>query len=155
MIRRFVAIALLMAGTPALAQSCPVPPGWTSPVRHVAARTANLRFALKPNGSAQLQLHPEPAVAVPLKKERAKQPRQFAGLAALDVAKAGKLEVSLSDRAYVDLIRDGRALESTAHGHRGCRGLAKSVSFDVRPGRYIVQIVNSPAKTVRIGFAAR
>ncbi len=155
MIRHVFVVALITAATPTLAQNCPRPQGWDKPARHVAARAPNLRFALKPNSSAQLQLHPEPAVVVPLKKDRARQPREYAGLAALDVAKAGKLEVTLSDRAYVDLIRDGRTLNSTAHGHKGCGGMAKSVGFDVIPGRYLVQIVDSPARSVRIGFTGR
>lgn len=151
----YTLIAALLAGAPAPAQSCSLPQGWTKPARHVAARTPNLRFALKTNSSSQLQLHPEPAVAVPLKKDRAKQPGEFAGLAALEVTKAGRLEVTLSDRAYVDLIRDGRALDSTAHGHGKCPGVAKAVMFDVTPGRYIVQIADSRSRSVRIGFAAR
>jgi hypothetical protein len=151
---RYLLTVTLLAGLsgPALAESCPVPQGWAKPARHVAARTPNLRFALKPNSSAQLQLHPEPGVAVPLKKERAKQPREFAGLAALEVLKAGKLEVALSGRAYVDLVRDGRALESTAHGHKNCTGVAKTVAFDVKPGRYLVQIADAKLRTIKVGF---
>ncbi len=146
---------MLLGASPALAQPCAAPAGWAKPARHVAARTPNLRFGLKPNGSAQLQLHAEPAVAVPIKKERAKQPREFAGLAALDVTKAGKLDVSLSDRAYVDLIRDGRALPSSRHGHGKCPGVAKTVTFDVKPGRYLVQIADAQVRSVRVGFVQR
>lgn len=151
----FLVAALLSGSAPALAQPCAAPAGWATPARHIAARTPNLRFGLKPNGSTQLQLHAEPSVAVPIKKDRAKQPREFAGLAALDVAKAGKLEVALSDRAYVDLVRDGRALPSSMHGHGKCPGVAKTVTFDVKPGRYLVQIADAKVRSVRVGFVQR
>ncbi len=155
MIRMLSISALLLCATPALAQPCAAPAGWAKPARHVAARNANLRFGLKPNSSAQLQLHAEPSVAVPIKQDRAKQTREFAGLAALDVVKAGKLDVSLSDRAYVDLVRDGRAVASSMHGHGKCAGIAKTVTFDVKPGRYIVQIADAKVRSVRVGFVQK
>jgi hypothetical protein len=155
MIRSLTVAALLLGATPAAAQSCPTPGGWAKPARHVAARTPNLRFALKPNSSAQLQLHAEPAVTLAASKERGGQRAEFAGLAAIDVAKAGKLEVALSDRAYVDLVRDGRALDPTAHGRRQCGGVFKAVMFDVQPGRYLVQIADAKVRSIRMAFVQK
>ena len=155
MIRYMIAATALTSGVPIAAQSCATPPGWAKPARHVAAKAPTLRFALRSGSSAQLQLHAEPMVTVPLKKDRARQPREFAGLAALNVAKAGKLEVALSDRAYIDLIRDGRALTSNMHGHKGCRGVAKTLDFDVKPGLYLVQIADARVRSIRVGFSQK
>jgi hypothetical protein len=55
-----------------------------------------------------------------------------------------------------DLVRDGRALKSTGHTDlKTCPGLRKSVSFDVVPGRYIVQLTNAPETSVKMAAVMR
>lgn len=150
MFRSYAIFALLGAASPAVAQQCPDPVGWDAPERHAAARAPDFRFALKPDTAHQLQLYPQTsvklAVAPPVPAKRG----SFAGLAALDVARSGTLDVLLSDRAYVDLISRGKALKSVAHGHLACNGIDKYVTFDVAPGRHIVQLTGGEAKSVRL-----
>ena len=145
----FVLIAAI-AG-PALAQTCPTPPGWAKPTRHIAARSPEMRFALPPNTAHRLELRGSRDVRLAIAKSRGRNARGSAGLAAIEVPKAGKLDVFLSNATYVDLVRDGRALRSISHADfKACPNLRKSVSFDVVPGRYIMQLTDAPARSVTI-----
>ena len=155
---RTLILAALIAGSaaPAIAQDCPRVPGWNKPQRHIAARSADMRFALKTGSAVQLGLRPRRDVRLATPAPRQADARSFAGLAALDVPRAGKLELVLSNRSYVDLVRDGRALRSTAHSDpRNCAGVRKVVVFDVKPGRYIVQLSNAPERAVRMAAVLR
>jgi hypothetical protein len=116
----------------------------------MTAKAPNFRFALKTDSSHQLQLLPQKEVKLASANRRKATPGSFAGLAALDVARAGTLDVLLSARAYVDLIRDGRPLPSASHGRLECGGIFKRVSFTVRPGRYAVQLTESEARSIRL-----
>ncbi len=142
-----IGFALLAAA----AAACPAPQGWAKPARHVAARSADMKFALPVNGSSTIALLPVKSVKLADAGHKP-NPGTSAGLAAIDVPKAGKLDVVLSTATWVDLVRDGRALASSGHGMtKGCAGMRKDVTFDVVPGRYIVQLTDSPGKSVRMG----
>ena len=152
--RVFVGIALI-AAAPAAAQTCPSPAGWAKPDRHLAARSPTMRFALKPGGTAQISLlaAKDVTLAADARKPR---PNTSAGLAAIDVGKPGKLDVILSNATYVDLVRDGKALRSSGHSDfKKCPGFRKSVSFDVVPGRYIVQMTGAPTRSVKMATVLR
>ena len=150
---------LLMIGmaTPALAeQACPASAIWDKPVHHLAARAPEMKFALKADTATDLTLVPAEQVKVALRLSRAAKPGRWAGLAAIDVSKAGKLDVALSTATYVDLIRDGKALKSVSFGQpKNCPNVHKSVTFDVVPGRYILQFTDAPDKAVRMAAVLR
>jgi len=153
---RTLAVLTFLVATPTFAQTCPSPAGWAKPARHLAARTPNMKFALATGTSNEIGLLPANNVKLVVKGERPARSGSTAGLAALDVAKAGKLDVILSNAAYVDLVRDGRILKSTGHTDlKTCPGLRKSVNFDVVPGRYIVQLTNAPEKSVKMATVLR
>ena len=153
---RVFAAAALMIAAPAAAQTCPSPAGWAKPERHLAARSSEMRFALKPGGTAQIGLLAAKDVRLATKAERKPRPSSSAGLAAIDVGKPGKLDVILSNATYVDLVRDGKTLRSTGHSDfKKCPGLRKSVSFDVVPGRYIVQLTGAPSRSVKMATVLR
>lgn len=153
---RTVAVLTLLVATPAFAQTCPSPAGWAKPTRHLAARAPEMKFALATGTSTQLELRAGKDVKLAAKTDRKLKPRTSAGLAALDVTKAGKLDIILSNATYVDLVRDGRILKSTGHiDLKTCPGLRKSVAFDVVPGRYIVQLTGAPEKSVKMATVVR
>lgn len=153
---RGLALISVILATPALAQTCPSPPGWAKPVRHLAARTPEMRFALATGMTARLELRAARDVKLAAPTTRKVKPRSSAGLAAVDVAKPGKLEVILSNATYVDLVRDGKILQSTGHTDlRSCPGIRKSVTFDVVPGRYTVQLIDAPERSVLIATTLR
>ncbi|MEH3036841.1 MAG: homogentisate 1,2-dioxygenase [Sphingomonas adhaesiva] len=77
-----------------------------------------------------------------------------AGLALFQVARAGTYRVALGEAAWIDVIRAGRALPSTAHGHGPmCSGIRKIVDFRLTPGRYVLQIAGTPAASVPVMIA--
>ncbi len=58
--------------------------------------------------------------------------------------------------AWIDVVRDGKPLESIAHGHGpACSGIRKIVDFALQPGRYLVSIDGNEAPEVSILVAAK
>lgn len=147
---RLLIVAALLAGlaAPARSETCPKPQGWAKPVRHLAARTPDMKFALKPGSSVQIGLLPQTQVRFASGKAARKG---YAGLAAIDVPKAGTLQLVLDNKTYVDLVRDGKVLrlKGEPKGH-GCPGIQKELHFNVTPGRYLVQLSGSPDRTVKL-----
>jgi hypothetical protein len=144
-----------VVSAPAVAQNCPQPVGWAAPERHAAAKVPNFRFALKTDSSHQLQLVPQSEVKLAAANARKAERGKFGGLAALDVARAGTLDVLLSARAYVDLVRNGKALSSVSHAQLKCGGIFKRVSFTVTPGRYTVQLTESEERSIRFATVTK
>ena len=115
-----------------------------------------MKFALKTGTATDLTLLPADKVELVVKSDRSGKTETSAGLAALDVERAGKLDVALSTATYVDLIRDGKALKSISFGQpKDCAGVHKSVTFEVVPGRYIVQLTNATQPEVRMATVLR
>ena len=152
---RILIAAALMAGmaAPAWGASCPTPAGWSKPERHLAARTPAMKFALKPGASSQIGLLPQEQVKFVSGRPAR---RGYAGLAAIDVPKAGTLQVVLGNRTYIDLVRGGKTLDLAGEpGGRGCPGIAKALEFKVQPGRYVIQLSGSPDRSVRFAASLR
>jgi hypothetical protein len=152
--RVLIAAAVLIAGSgPAWAQGCPKPQDWAKPERHLAARVPEMKFALKPGGTVQIGLVPQEQVRF----AAGKAPRKgYAGLAAIDVPKAGTLELAVDNKTYVDLVRDGKPLALAGEPKmKGCPGVQKILDFKVAPGRYLVQLSGSPDKSVKIATSLR
>jgi hypothetical protein len=151
--RLLIAAVLLAGSAPAWAQSCPKPQDWAKPERHLAARTPEMKFALKPGGTVQIGLLPQAEVKFAAGKATRKG---YAGLAAIDVPRAGTLEMSLDNKTFVDLVRGGKALDLAGEPTmKNCPGVQKTLAFKVTPGRYLVQLSGSPDKAVRIATSLR
>jgi hypothetical protein len=75
----------------------------------------------------------------------------YAGLAAIDVPRAGTLQVAVDNKTYVDLVRGTKPLALAGEPKmKGCAGVQKVLEFKVAPGRYLVQLSGSPDKSVKI-----
>ena len=49
--------------------------------------------------------------------------------------------MALGSGAWVDIVKDGKAIESVAHGHGpDCSGIRKMVDFPLEPGNYVLEI---------------
>ena len=142
---------ILLGLAAAAAATCSLPAGWTTPAPVRAAITREMRFALKPGKAYSLSLAPAPAVRLAGQTRHIPKPRTWAGLAAIDVTTRGKLTIALSSATYVDLIRDGVTLTSIDHARtEACPSMHKTVTFDVVPGRYLVQLTDAPDRNVVI-----
>jgi hypothetical protein len=75
----------------------------------------------------------------------------FGGGFDLRVSAAGRFQVALDGPAWVDMVRDGRALPSATHGHGpDCTGIRKLVGYDLTPGTYRLQLSGRRSPAVRV-----
>lgn len=169
-----IALALSTIALPAIAQPMPAAAPeacaatnaalpaelatWTQTAPLVAATTpADAGKATLAIGKAAAATLPQtPAVTYALRPEKPGGTVSYGGLFGVDVAKAGTYTVALSTAAWIDVVRDGKSVTSTAHG-RGpaCSTIRKMVAFPLEPGRYLIQIAANGEPALGIMVAER
>jgi len=98
-----------------------------------------------------LALVPLAEAKLPMAPERAPKSREsFAGFIQSPApAKAATYKVTLSSEGWIDVVQDGRRVQSiTSTGARGCDGVRKSVKFDLAAAPVVVQISGIEANTI-------
>lgn len=128
---------------------------WSSPMPLAASASEarNASAGLAVGRAARLALLPTPQVRYPLRPEKPGGSVSYGGLVRIDVREAGTYRVALGSAAWIDLVRAGRAVTSSAHGHGpDCTGIRKMVDFPLVPGRYTLQIAanGEPQTTVMV-----
>ncbi|KQP89343.1 hypothetical protein ASF60_19655 [Methylobacterium sp. Leaf113] len=106
--------------------------------------------------AALLGLKPLAEVASPFPPSREAKPGTYAGVLHLDAPLApGAYQVTLSDRAWVDVSQDGHTTRPpTAHTQRhGCPMLAKSVRFQLGTAPITLLVSNAAADSIRIAVS--
>lgn len=155
-LRLVPALAALLCTAPAAAQMDHAPTqcaaaadlpaamaSWRSPVPLKAGsdRKSAARAVLTPGQTVTLALLPTPRVAYPVRPAKPGGSVSHGGLARFTVKEAGTWRVALGSGAWVDVISDGQTATSIAHGHGpDCTGIRKMVDYDLKPGRYTLQI---------------
>jgi hypothetical protein len=78
----------------------------------------------------------------------------FGGLVAFyPPEKPGVYQVTLSSEGWIDLVQEGKALDSADHsGAKKCPGLRKSVRFMIGAAPVMLQISGAPAGSIKIGI---
>ena len=117
--------------------------GWSPRGRRTATASAGAASstALGLGRAAQLRLTPTPAVRYALRPEKPGELSGYGGLASFTILRSGIYRVALGSAAWVDVVRNGKAVKSVAHGHGpACSGIRKLVSFRLPPGRYLLQV---------------
>lgn len=156
-------VAALMLVSPATAfalslSACPAKPAmpepwltWTSPAK---ARAGNDVATATPVPLARaVEAALAPAAQVQYAVAPAKPPMEntYGGVFRVNIAHAARVGIALSVGAWVDMVEDGKIVDSVDHGHGpACTGIHKIVWFDLKPGAHIVQIANAPAPAIRI-----
>jgi hypothetical protein len=76
----------------------------------------------------------------------------YAGLATLDIKTPGKYRFALDAPAWIDVIADGGAMNTSGHqGDSGCAGPRKIVEFDFSVSRRVtLQLSGADSPAVRI-----
>ena len=155
--RKFAAalsLSLLLAGAAQAQPACPVPPaGWGSDVDLTSATASpELEPArLTLDQAATVTLHPGNEVRFAAAPDKPGAAGSYGGMLAVDVHEAGTYQVTLSAGAWIDVLKDGMAVASTAHDHGAeCSGLRKMVSFPLTPGRHVIQLSGNKDATIRI-----
>ena len=102
-----------------------------------AARKAEL----VPGTAARLTILPTPKVTYPVRPEKPGGTVSYGGLLRFTVAAEGVWRVMLDSGSWIDVVKDGKAAQSIAHG-RGpaCTGIRKMVDYRLSPGTYTLQI---------------
>lgn len=117
--------------------------GWAARRPLPAATQANrLRGAMLAIGQGvDATLAPTPDVRYVVRPEKPGGSVSFGGLFAFTLRQAGTYRVALGSGAWIDVLKDGKAVTSTAHGHGpDCTGIRKMVDFPLTPSRYTLQI---------------
>lgn len=110
---------------------------WSRPTPQATGSEALLP-EIRVGRAVTLALHPADAVSYPSPPPK---PGGNGGLLDLRIARAGTYRVALGTAGRVDLVRDGKTVESIGHGHgEPCTGIRKIVDFALTPGRYILAI---------------
>ena len=66
---------------------------------------------------------------------------------------SGAYQVTLSSEGWIDLVQNGKALNSADHsGAKNCPGLRKSVRFSVGAVPLTLQISGAPADTIKVAI---
>lgn len=67
------------------------------------------------------------------------------------IPRTGTYKVALGSGAWVDVVSQGRALASTAHGHGpACTGIRKIVDFNLAKGLYALQLAGIAGDSVKV-----
>lgn len=156
MTRKFLLPVFLLIAAPAWAQEPVGCDKFKWPLDHERALLAKAAQAASGSeavvGTAtSLSLVPFADAKLPQAPSRKpKYPDSYAGFAQFAApATTGTYKVTLSHRAWVDVVQDGHDLKLTAFtGATGCDGLAKSVKFDLTATPFTVELSGTSAHAV-------
>lgn len=125
-----------------------------APAAAAADQAALANAVAVPGKAVALALKPTPDVKYALRPERPGGSVSFGGMLAFDVGAKGTYRIALGSGAWIDVVKDGQAAVSSAHGHGpDCSGIRKMVDFALEPGRYVLQIVGNGTPSVPVMVA--
>jgi hypothetical protein len=127
----------------AVAAPPPALAGWSSKAGMSAASKIDgvAAAGLTIDRAAMVALHPTREVSFITQPDKPGGSVAHGGLLGVTIDKAGTYQVNLSSGAWIDLVRDGKSVISTAHAPGPqCTGIRKTVQFPLQPGRYVLQI---------------
>ncbi len=152
---RFAVLAAAIAfAAPAFAQESPAPdcaggkapaayaPWATKATATSATGAADLAAATLDIGRAyDATLKPTKDITFPTQPEKPGGSVSSGGLFQFKIVAKGNYTVALGSGAWIDVLKDGKALESNAHGHGpSCTTIRKMVTFPLEAGAYTLQI---------------
>lgn len=141
--------------------TCPTPAplpaglaGWARPTTISAGARAAKAPTIAVGAATTAGLVPMATLTTAAAPAKAPTGGSHGGLLAFTIPAAGRYQVALGAAAWLDVIAGGKALASVAHGHGpACTGIRKIVHFDLKPGRYLLQIAGSPSATAEVLIA--
>ena len=132
--------------------------GWSAKAPLAAATKASglAKATLAPGKGYEASLPMTPDVAYVTQPEKPGGTVSHGGMFGLTIDTAGTYVIALSSGAWIDVLKDGKPLVSTAHA-RGpeCSTLRKMVDFPLQPGRYVLQVSANADPTLRLMLARR
>lgn len=129
--------------------------GWATPEAVPAAATPATQSEILIGHAYTAPLKATASVSYAVQPKKTSE-GTFGGLFMLTVEKAGVYTVGLDQAGWIDVIRDGKVIKSSGHGHGpDCSTIRKMVDFKLDPGHYTVQISNAPKATAVIAVVAK
>lgn len=134
--------------------ACPATPaplpagmtGWARPVAATGGASAAKASPLRIGTAVDAALLPTPRITYATPPEKPGDATSSGGVFAFTVTAPGRYRVALGGGAWVDVLRGTAAITSVAHGHGpACSTMRKMVDFDLKPGRYLLQVAGSAA----------
>lgn len=160
--RLVTATALLVAAVPAQGQDPALDPacanvrvalpadlvGWAEQAPVAAGTEPGGGATIRPGQAVRASLHP----ARHLKLSPApKTVGPNGGTLTLVIAAPGTYRLALGEPTWIDLIRDGKLVQSSAHSNGPkCTGIRKMIDFVLPAGNYTVQLSGSQAESVTL-----
>lgn len=117
-----------------------------------AARPDDLATAVVTPGQAvNATLHPTREVTYLAQPEKPGGSVAYGGLLRVHVTEPGTYRVVLDNKAWIDMLRNGRAVTSTAHAPGpACTTARKTVEFPLERGDYVLQVAANPSPRVAV-----
>jgi hypothetical protein len=161
---------LLLVAAPSMAQehqheasSCDAPgelpaslENWrdVAPLKAAGDRKSLRAARLTPGQAAKVSLLQTPKVAYPVRPAKPGGTVSYGGMLSFSVGEEGVWRVALGAAPWVDVVKDGVALPSVAHGHGPeCTGIRKMVDYHLSPGTYTLQVAANGTDTVAVMVA--
>lgn len=129
------------APAPAMTCAADAPQPWRA-AKTIQSATSAQGASAAPFGEAVLlRLQADKDVTYVGPARRATDRPSFGGVAEFTIERAGIYRVVLNENAWIDVIEDGKVIESGRFGPGGpCSGYRKHVQFDLKPGRHQLEI---------------
>lgn len=110
---------------------------------------------IPPGKAIEVALLPLAEVTFPGKPTRTPKPdddQTFGGVVHVaGTPAATHYQVTISDHGWVDVVQNGAPLEATGHtGSHDCKGIRKSVRFEVAPGPFSIQVSGTRTPSIRV-----
>jgi hypothetical protein len=112
---------------------------------------------LASDGPFMLVLEPASSVHYLVAPERTpKTENTFGGVVTIQApTRHGIYQITLGEEAWIDVVQNGRLVGSTAFtGKMGCKGVRKSVRFEISPGPVIIQISGAGSERLAVTVAS-
>src|SRR5262249_11799804 len=78
----------------------------------------------------------------------------FGGMVSFEVTAPGIYRVAIGSGAWIDVLEDGAAVTSSAHGHGPeCSGIRKMVDYPLKAGRHVLQLSGNADSTLSVLIA--
>lgn len=96
---------------------------------------------LDPGQTATIRLSLQRDLVYPVQPPFTQPPANHGAILGIDIDEAGRYHVALGGKGWIEVVRDGKAVEAAGHSHaEPGSGIAKIVDFDLKPGHYVIAL---------------
>ena len=115
------------------------------------AASAHAEVPIESGDTASIRLSPQGQLAYPVALPLPHAPANHGAILSVDVDEGGRYHVALGAPGWIDMVRDGKALEPVGDrpGAAGS-GIAKILDYDLVPGRYVLALSGMTAGEVSV-----